>query len=267
MHGTCKSWRVALPILLLVSFSPGSVRAASLILNGGFESGFTNWNVADETGGATSGWLIQTGTMSPLNMISVPAPPQGSQAAMTDAGGAGSHALYQSFTVASGSTVTLAFDLFVGNQAGFFTPSPESLDFNVIPNQQARVDILSGTTSTANAFTLSSVVDNVLDPSVSTLTYTHYSFNITNAVGAGGTFTLRFAEVDNQNIFNLGVDNVSIVTSAVTVPEPSSGAAMGTLGVMLIALAAKYRARNASVIRSFSGRLRPELNRRFSSGR
>lgn len=217
------------------------MRAAALILNGGFESGFTNWSVADEIGGAASGWQIQTGTTSPINMIAVPAPPQGTHAAMTDAGGAGSHALYQSFTVAPGSTVTLSFDLFVGSQAGIVTPTPDSLDFNVIPNQHARVDILAGATTLANAFSLTSVVDNVFDPPVSTTSYTLYNFNITSAVGVGGTFTLRFAEVDNLNIFNLGVDNVSIVTSQGTVPEPSSGAIVAAFAALFSGLAAKSK--------------------------
>ena len=33
-------------------------------------------------------------------------------------------------------------------------------------------------------------------------------------------FELRFAEVDNQNFFNLGVDNVSVSFTAAGVPEP-----------------------------------------------
>jgi hypothetical protein len=158
---------------------------------------------------------------------------------MTDAGGAGSHALFQSFTVATGSMATLSFDLFVGNNAGFFTPS--SLDFNVIPNQQARIDILTGATTIGNSFSLSSVADNVLNPSANTAGYTHYSFDISNVVGQGGTFTLRFAEVDNQNIFNLGVDNVAIVTAQTTVPEPSSQWPPAVVVALIIAMAATKR--------------------------
>ena len=117
----------------------------------------------------------------------------------------------------------LSFDLFRGNRAGVYF-APNSLDFNTVPNQQARVDIL---TAGAGAFDLgAAVVDNVfqttpgstaVDPS-----YLHYSFDITHAVIAGQTYQLRFAETDNQNFFQLGVDNVSIPTTSAAVPEPSA---------------------------------------------
>jgi hypothetical protein len=223
-------------ILLLAAFGTGSARAAALILNGGFESGFTNWTLTDEPGGATGatgGWIIQTGTTSPITGLTVPAPPQGTDAAMTDASGPGSHSLIQAFTVAPGSAVTLSFDLFVGNQAGFF--SPASLDFNTIPNQQARVDIL---TSAAGAFALgASVVDNVLDASADTANYVHYSFDITTFVGGGGTFKLRFAEVDNEATYLLGVDDVSITSSSTAVPEPGSWLLAAIMVAALMGLA------------------------------
>jgi hypothetical protein len=155
---------------------------------------------------------------------------------MTDQGGSGSHALLQSFTVDPASIITLSFDLFVNNQAptGFFTPA--SLDFNTIPNQQARVDIL---TAGAGAFDLgSSVVDNVLTPSANSTNYAHYSFDLTNALGGGGTFQIRFAEVDNQLFFNLGVDNISIQASPGVVPEPRS---WGMLAVILLGLGGMRR--------------------------
>src|SRR5205823_1023112 len=137
----------------------GAVTArADLISNGGFEAGFTGWTVANQPGGSGS-WFVQSGTSSPTSGFPVPAPPGGTNAAMTDQGGPGAHALIQSFTVPTGSPIVmLTFDWFVGNRPGSFF-SPNSLDFTVTPNQQARVDIL---TSGAGAFDLGgSVVDNV----------------------------------------------------------------------------------------------------------
>src|SRR5437016_4892918 len=68
------------------------------INNGGFESGFAGWTRADQLGSEGT-FALQTGTASPVNGTTVPAPPGGSTAAMTDAQGPGSHVLYQSFTV------------------------------------------------------------------------------------------------------------------------------------------------------------------------
>jgi hypothetical protein len=233
------------PALLMLTSAAGSAHAASLLINGGFESAFTGWTTVDQTGGALNGWQIQTGTLSPVNLVTVPAPPQGTHAAMTDTGGPGSHALLQSFTVTPGSLTTLSFSLFVGNQATFFNPA--SLDFNTIPNQQVRVDVLTGATTVANAFSLSSVVDNVLDPTADTAAYVTYSFNITNVVGAGGTFTLRFAEVDNQNILNFGVDNVAIVTGLQAVPEPAPVGPVATVVALLLFFAAMQRRAQAHI--------------------
>jgi hypothetical protein len=191
---------------------------AELISNGGFETGtFAGWTVANQTG-SSGNWFIQTGTTSPVNGFTVPAPPQGTHAAMTDQGGPASSVLLQSFTVPPGSKVSLSFDVYVNNFAGFF--SPASLDFTTIPNQQARVDIL---TAGATPFALgSSVLDNVFDPLSDTTAYVPETFDITSAVGGGGTFQLRFAVVDNQNAFNLGIDAVSIVATSAAVPEPDS---------------------------------------------
>jgi hypothetical protein len=53
--------------------------------------------------------------------------------------------------------------------------------------------------------------------------YTNYTDNITSLVGAGGAFTLRFAEVNNVNYLNMGVDSVSVVfTPSTSTPEPST---------------------------------------------
>ena len=109
-----------------------------------------------------------------------------------------------------------------GNRANVYF-DPNSLDFNTVPNQQARVDIL---TAGAGAFDLgAAVVDNVFTtlPGSTAVdqSYLHYTFNITNAVTPGQTYQLRFDETDNQNFFQLGVDNVSIVATSSTVPEPN----------------------------------------------
>jgi hypothetical protein len=216
------------PFLLLAAAITGTAWA-DLITNGGFETGtFSGWAETNQAGGAGN-WYIQSGTTSPASGLPVPAPPQGNHAAMADSSGPSSDVLIQSFTVAPGSNVTLGFDIFVDSLAAF--AAPNSLDYTVIPNQQVRVDIL---TASATPFALgASVVDNVLDPDANTAGYVTESFNITSAVGAGGTFQLRFADVNNQNTLLFGVDAVSIVVTTSSVPEPVSLVLLATVVIGL----------------------------------
>src|SRR4029077_289807 len=89
------------------------VQAQDLLTNGDFEPGFGGWTRADQVG-SESTWLLQSGTLSPVNAFIVPAPPGPTHAAMTDAQGPGSHVLYQDFTVPlTLSVATLRFDLYI----------------------------------------------------------------------------------------------------------------------------------------------------------
>lgn len=215
-------WKaVAIALFLATGASPAAV--ASLILNGGFESGLAGWMTIDQVG-SDGTFFVQTGTTSPVTGFPVPAPPEGTQAAMTDAEGPGSHLLLQPIAITDPvTTATLSFDLFIGNRATdpFGAPVPfqipPTLDFATPAlNQQARVDFLA-----AGADPFSVAAGDVLmalfqtlpgDPPVSG--YTHFSFDVTSLVNAnvGGSLLLRFAEVDNVGPFQLGVDNVSLDT-------------------------------------------------------
>ena len=201
---------------------PGGLQAASLILNGGFESGFASWTRVNQLG-SEGNFLLQSGTLSPTNGDPVPLPPGGTFAAMTDAFGPGSHVLYQDFVVPTGSAL-LSFSLFIGNRANsFFTPA--SLDFSTPSlNQQARVDILK---TSADPFSVaaSDVLLNVYqthagDPLVSGYNTLSTDLSSLFSANSGQTLRLRFAETDNVFSFQMGVDNVSLETN--TVPEPSS---------------------------------------------
>jgi len=179
---------------------------------------------------------LQTGTLSPVNGFAVPAPPVGITAAMTDAGGPGSHVLYQDFVVPNSivGAYLVNFSLFInnGNGAGsFFTPA--SLDFATPTlNQQARVDIIK---TTADPFSVAAadVLQNLYQTTVGNPLISGYNnllVDVTTLLLAnqGQTLRLRFAEVDNVAPFNLGVDNVDINQ---VVPEPSSW--IMTLGALL----------------------------------
>jgi hypothetical protein len=220
---------VAAVVLGLAATS--SVHAIPVISNGGFESGLASWTKVDQIG-SDGTFASQSGTMSPVNANAVPAPPEGTKAAMTDGQGPGSHVLYQDF-VATADAAALSFALFIGNRAtDFFTPA--SLDFSTPTlNQQARVDILKSTAdpfSVAAADVLLSLYQTkVGDPLISGYNTITTDIGALLAAHAGESLRLRFAETDNVFTFQLGVDNVRFDP----IPEPASillfGAALALL--------------------------------------
>jgi hypothetical protein len=211
---------------LLFCICAGLASGAQILTNGGFETGnFSGWTLATQTGSFPgSNFFVVTGTSTPQSSSSTVGAASGSFFAVSDSHGPGAHALIEQFTIPGpSSSVVLSFSLFVNSYSPTFV-NPSGLDFTVQNNQFARVDIL---TSGASAFdTGSGVLHNYYlgaDAGLNPHAYTNYSFDVTSLVGAGGTFQIRFAEVDNLNTLNMGVDNVAInVTPLTTSPEPSS---------------------------------------------
>jgi hypothetical protein len=199
--------------------------ALALLTNGGFEAGLTGWTVTDLAGGSGS-WFANAGTSTPISGNTTVGPAGGVLYAVTDQGGPGTHALTQSFTVPIGSTlVVLGFDMFANDQSGVGPIiDPIGLDHTGPANQHARVDLLSALATPFD--TGAGVLANFYlgeDAGPNPHGWTPYSFDITGLVTPGGTYQLRFGEVDNQFFFNQGVDNVSIEA----IPEPASLALLG----------------------------------------
>ncbi len=230
--------RMTLLAAVAVFWFAAPAGATELLVNGGFETGtFAGWTVTDQAGGSGTFFIGTPGTSTPNSGFATAANPTGgSFYAVSDQSGPGAHTLIQSFTVLPGSTVMLSFQMFVNDSSGAGPiENSAGLDYTAAPNQQARVDILAGS---AGAFdTGAGVLDNLylgVDTGAQPNPYTNYSFDITPFVGGGGTFQIRFAEVDNQGFFNQGVDNVSINANAVhAVPEPSG---LGLFGLGLLGL-------------------------------
>jgi len=247
---------LGLALLLSVMGGPTTADGVELITNGGFEAGFVGWTVVNQVGSFPgSTWFVQSGTSSPASAFPVPAPSGPTHAAMTDGVGPGSHVLFQNFVVPFGVTsASLSFDRFIGNRAlVFFAPS--SLDYTVNPNQQARVDILIGTPSSEFSVAAADVLANVFrtlpdDPAVY-VSYLLQTADLTALLQAhqGQSLQLRFAEVDNQNSFQFGVDVVSLsVATAAAVPEPASLVLLGS-GVLALAAICR-RSRRGSAART-----------------
>ncbi|MGK2858121.1 MAG: hypothetical protein ACSLFQ_13040, partial [Thermoanaerobaculia bacterium] len=215
-------------LILIVAIAGATMSAQELLTNGDFESGaLAPWVVTDLAGSGGTFYLSTPGANTPVSpFATAPNPAGGAFYAISDQMAEGTHALTQSFTVPAGSvSVTLSFEMFVNdqNKVGPIV-DPAGLDHNAVPNQHARVDILTAASTPFD--TTAGVVANFytsVDPGVNPNAYTSYSFDITPFVGAGGTFQIRFAETDNQGQLHLGVDNVSILALA-AVPYPANAA-------------------------------------------
>lgn len=219
-----------------------SAGAVELLTNGNFEAGsFAGWTVTDLAGGSGT-WFIDTpGTTTPLSGATTSGAgggAHGSFYAVTDQTGPGTHILRQSFTTTAGGKVMLEFDMFVNDYDSGPIVNGAGLTHTAGANQHGRVDIL---TAGAGAFdTGGTVLANYylgVDAGVDPHGFTHYSFDITGIVGGGGTFQIRFAEVDNQLFLNMGVDNVTIDQD---IPEPASLALIG-LGLAAAGLSRRRR--------------------------
>ncbi len=245
MNWGCALLAAALLCAAQLSTSPACA-ATQLIVNGGFETGtFQGWN-ADVKPTSMGDWYVEApGDQLPESSNTTSATGAGGAFyAVTDSTGAGAYSLTQTFNVPAGVTsATLSFSMFVNNYSDRrpFNPIPgpvfgPGLEFQEIDqstgqffdNQHARVDLLSGG---ADPFdTSAGVLQNFylgVDPGAIPHDFTQYSFDITSLVSAGGTFKIRFAEVDNIFFLNLGVDNVSLLVETKptdVIPEAPSAA-------------------------------------------
>ncbi len=215
--------------------------AGQLITNGGFETGdYTGWNANVEPGSNGNVQVVPNpvgGSTSPISGYATPYNPAGGNFySITDQRGPGSYSLTQSFTLSQTSSVAVSWQMFLNNQSGVVYANGR--DFNTSPNQNASVDILTGS---ANAFTNNpgDIVANLFNPANSPTSPQNAWSNYSDTLTLGpGTYQIRFAETDNQLFFQEGVDNVSVMATSLGAPGPVPGA--GVAGLAALALASLY---------------------------
>ena len=225
-----------LTILLLyfVSVAP-SLAQTELIVDGDFEGGFGAWTTMSLGMDPDGMWDISTpGALTPISTNpTAPNPQGGSFYAVTDQTGAGTHSMYQTFTIPAGATsVDLSFDMFVNDWSGTGgIIDPIGLDHTGPANQHARVDILNAgaTPFSTNPADVAMQLYIGTDGTMPAYPYQTYNFDL-GSLTPGNSYIIRFASTDNQFFFNLGVDNVSILAESPPIPT------MGQWGIIILGL-------------------------------
>jgi hypothetical protein len=223
----------ALAIVLVA----GSALPSSLLLNGGFESGVLGaWNAAPRVP-AIGFFAIDSDNSVNLTGLPTPGPAAGNYHAVSDQVDPASFILWQAFTVPPDSSVSVSYQLFANSYAPVAVGVSNLDHTNPNPNQHARVDVIALSDFMSDNYRTSGSVLNLWiggtqtdlgDPSNPWVALSH---DITGFTGGGGSFVLRYGVVANQNVFNLGVDEVGITTSPI--PESPTFATVGVVTVCM----------------------------------
>lgn len=218
-------------IAFIIAFSGFNSNAQEeLVVNGGFETGdFTGWNTEFQPSEVQ--WFVYTGTISPLSVNNILAPPEGEYAAVSDQRIQGASLLYQDIVIPPGARVTCSAIVYYTIFTQFNIAGP--LDDTITPfNQQYRIDIMDPNAplyDTGAGVLLNLFEGMPLDPL--SLGYTTLDFNLSQF--AGSTVRIRAAVTVTSIVENVSIDAVScIATLPRNVPTLSEWGLIGTAAVL-----------------------------------
>jgi hypothetical protein len=207
-------WASALAIAVLggVLLLTPALASAATVSNGFFETGnLSGWQLSP----AVSGWQTYSGTSTPNTVQAIPAPPQGTFAAITDIAAPDTRILYQDLVLEPGFTHKLSLFAYYRSSGAITIPNPDTLDTTGPANQQYRIDVMKPG-AVLTSLSPSDILLNVFqtkagDPT--TLTPTALTADLTPF--AGQTVRLRMAEADNLGVFNAMVDAVTLTSAKI----------------------------------------------------
>jgi hypothetical protein len=210
--------------------------SAATVVNGGFESGTLNgWHVQRVT--EAGNWFAYRGTAAPIGSKRstpadpVQAPPQGDHAAVSDEANPDTLILYQDIALEAGRSHQLSLLAYYNSYKPIAVPTPDTLSVDEESlagekNQQFRIDVMK-----PEAPLESLNPDDILrtlfvtkprDPQ--SMVPTRLTANL--SAFAGQVVRLRIANAVHEEVFNAGVDAVS-VSSAAPGGSPSGGSKHG----------------------------------------
>lgn len=229
-RGRCaRLWLLALAFAGLALTVPAGAGAATVV-NGNFETGnLDGWHVHEATG--FGNWFNYEGTQAPMQgditvngsktkrgATPVPAPPQGTHAAIADQLDPDTLIMYQDIALAPNAKHQLSLQTYYVSRKPIAVPTPDTLSteesaLGKQPNQQYRIDIMRPEAPLEslepgdvlrNVFSTEQGAPASMPPSRITANLTAF---------AGQTIRLRFAVVAGNEALNAGVDDVSITST------------------------------------------------------
>lgn len=220
MRGRGDSRRLGLSMaaFLVVLLAPGGASAATVV-NGDFESGTLNgWQVRRAT--TSANWFAYKGTDAPIGhkragADPVQSPPQGDFAAITDEAIPDTLILYQDVDLEAGQSHRLSLLAYYDSYEPIAIPAPDtlSIDDGVLggqSNQQYRIDVMrpSAPIESLDPADILRTLFRTTKGDPVRLSPTRMTADLSPF--AGQAVRIRIANAVHDEVFNAGVDAVSI---------------------------------------------------------
>jgi hypothetical protein len=219
--------------LFLAAFAP-AVAAGANVVNGDFESGtLRGWNVHRVT--EAGNWFAYEGTDAPIgSKRPIPAdpvqePPQGTYAATSDEANPDTLILYQDVALEAGLSHRLSLLAYYDSYKPIAVPTPDTLSVNQEDlagqsNQQFRIDVMKPEAPLESLDPADILRTVFATKPKGPLEMEPTTFTANLSAFAGQTVRLRIVTVATAEVFNAGVDAISI-SSTRTRPgrSPSGG--------------------------------------------
>jgi hypothetical protein len=225
--------QAALAVVAAFAFLAPATAGAATVVNGDFETGnLSGWQVFNSS--SSGNWFAYSGDRPPLSGDDGNVfirPPQGTFAALTDESSPDTAILSQDIALEPFWTHQLALTLYYRSQDPIAVPEPNTLasDGTADENQQLRVDVMRAGTpiDSLNPVDILTTVFANKNGDSQELNPTLFTADLTPF--GGQTVRLRIANAVQEDIFNAGVDGVSITSVAPPPPPPSNLISRGKL--------------------------------------